>query len=213
DVRKIAGEVVPASIAQDWAGTAQTSGDAFGAMLRALILAVGLIYLLLGSQFDSVVHPFTIMLSLPLSFVGAFGALFLVDATLNIFSMIGLIMLMGLVTKNAVLLIDYTATLRKTKGLDIRTALLDAGQVRLRPILMTSFAMIFGMIPVALGNSLGGETRAPMAIAVIGGLISSTFLTLVVVPVVYTLLDRLTLASRAERKKPRAASAELLVAK
>lgn len=213
DVRKVAGEVVPAGIAQDWAGTAQTSGDAFGAMLRALILAVGLIYLLLGSQFDSVVHPFTIMLSLPLSFVGAFGALFLVDATLNIFSMIGLIMLMGLVTKNAVLLIDYTATLRKTKGLDIRTALLDAGQVRLRPILMTSFAMIFGMIPVALGNSLGGETRAPMAIAVIGGLISSTFLTLVVVPVVYTLLDRLTLASRAERKKPRAASAELLVAK
>ena len=204
DVEAAAAEVVPAALSRDWAGMGDTSNDSFAAMLSALVLAVGLIYLLLASQFDSVVHPFTIMLSLPLSFVGAFGALFLTGSTLNIFSMIGLIMLMGLVTKNAVLLVDYTATLRREEGLDIKAALLRAGPVRLRPILMTSFAMIFGMIPVALGRSLGGETRAPMAIAVIGGLISSTFLTLVVVPVVYMLLDKLTVAGRRGARAPHA---------
>lgn len=204
DVEAAAAELVPPGVVRDWAGMGDTSNDSFAAMIGALVLAIGLIYLLLASQFDSIVHPFTIMLSLPLSFVGAFGALFLADATLNIFSMIGLIMLMGLVTKNAVLLVDYTATLRREKGLDIRAALLEAGPVRLRPILMTSLAMIFGMIPVALGNSLGGETRAPMAIAVIGGLVSSTFLTLVVVPVVYMLLDRLTLEGRKERRSAKA---------
>ncbi|MCA9550286.1 MAG: efflux RND transporter permease subunit [Myxococcales bacterium] len=196
DVEAAAKELVPEDVVRDWAGMGDTSNDSFAAMLSALVLAIGLIYLLLASQFDSIVHPFTIMLSLPLSFVGAFGALFLANATLNIFSMIGLIMLMGLVTKNAVLLVDYTATLRREEGLDIKAALLRAGPVRLRPILMTSFAMIFGMIPVALGRSLGGETRAPMAIAVIGGLISSTALSLVLVPVVYMLLDRLTVAGR-----------------
>lgn len=196
DVERVADEVVPPSVLRSWAGMADMNNDSNAAMLSALVLAIGLIYLLLASQFDSIVHPFTIMLSLPLSFIGAFGALLATGATLNIFSMIGLIMLMGLVTKNAVLLVDYTAMLRRLEGLSIVDALLRAGPVRLRPILMTSFAMIFGMIPVALGRSLGGEQRAPMAIAVIGGLISSTFLTLVVVPVVYAMLDRLTVSGR-----------------
>jgi HAE1 family hydrophobic/amphiphilic exporter-1 len=130
------------------------------------------------------------MLALPLSVVGAFGGLFIADMTLNIFSMIGLIMLMGLVTKNGILLVDYTNTLR-ARGMSVREALLAAGPVRLRPILMTTAAMIFGMLPVALAISEGGEIRAPMAVVVIGGLITSTLLTLVVVPVAYSLLDSL----------------------
>jgi HAE1 family hydrophobic/amphiphilic exporter-1 len=147
--------------------------------------------MILAAQFDSFVHPFTIMLSLPLSVVGAFGGLYVTGMTLNVFSMIGVIMLMGLVTKNAILLVDFTNTLRG-RGLDARAALMEAGPVRLRPILMTTFAMIFGMLPVALALGEGGETRAPMAVTVIGGLITSTLLTLVVVPVVYTLVDGMT---------------------
>jgi HAE1 family hydrophobic/amphiphilic exporter-1 len=128
------------------------------------------------------------MLSLPMSVIGAFGGLFIAHMTLNIFSMIGIIMLMGLVTKNAILLVDFANQLR-SQGKSVFDALVEAGIVRLRPILMTTAAMIFGMFPVALALSEGGETRAPMAVCVIGGLITSTMLTLVVVPVVYSLTD------------------------
>jgi HAE1 family hydrophobic/amphiphilic exporter-1 len=145
-------------------------------------------YMVLASQFESFVHPFTVLLSMPLSFIGAFGALFLTGKTINIFSLIGLILLMGIVKKNAILLIDYTNTLR-TRGLSRQEAILQAGPVRLRPILMTTFAMVFGMLPVAMGLGEGSETRSPMGIAVIGGLLSSLFLTLVVVPVAYDLFD------------------------
>jgi multidrug efflux pump subunit AcrB len=130
------------------------------------------------------------MLSLPLSMVGAMGAIALTHSRINIMTAIGIILLMGLVTKNAILLVDYTNTLRR-QGLPRKDALLKAGAVRLRPILMTTAAMIFGMVPVAVGLSEGGELRAPMAIAVIGGLITSTLLTLVVVPVAYTIIDAL----------------------
>ncbi len=157
-------------------------------MAIALMLAVVLVYMILAAQFDSVIHPFTIMLSLPFAVVGAFGGLFLAGMTLNIFSAIGFIMLMGLVTKNAILLVDFTNQL-KHKGLSTYDALMQAGPIRLRPILMTTFAMIFGMFPVALALGEGGETRAPMAVAVIGGLITSTLLTLLVVPVFYTIAD------------------------
>jgi HAE1 family hydrophobic/amphiphilic exporter-1 len=133
------------------------------------------------------------MLSVPLAIIGALGALLLSGMTINIFTMIGMIMLMGLVTKNGILLVDYTNTLRRRDGLERDAALLQAGPVRLRPILMTTLAMIFGMLPIAVW---GSETRAPMAVAVIGGLITSTLLTLVVVPVVYTLLDDLLHPSR-----------------
>jgi HAE1 family hydrophobic/amphiphilic exporter-1 len=184
-----AARVVPASLTTDYAGMAEMMAESFGYMGVALMLAVVFVYMLLAAQFNSFVHPFTIMLSLPLSVVGAFGGLFVTGMTLNIFSMIGVIMLMGLVTKNGILLVDYTNTLRRT-GKSATEALLEAGPVRLRPILMTSAAMIFGMLPVALALSEGGETRAPMAVTVIGGLITSTLLTLLVVPVVYALLDR-----------------------
>jgi hydrophobic/amphiphilic exporter-1 (mainly G- bacteria), HAE1 family len=164
--------------------------ESFGYMLLALLLAVVLVYMILAAQFDSFVQPITIMLSLPLSVVGAFGALFISGMTLNIFSMIGIIMLMGLVTKNAILLVDFTIQLRG-RGRDTYDAVVEAGMIRLRPILMTTGAMIFGMLPVALALGEGGAVRAPMAVCVIGGLITSTLLTLVVVPVVYTFMDRL----------------------
>lgn len=202
EVEAIAKRVVPEDVTQEWAGSAEMSGDAAASMGKAMILAVGLIYLLLASQFNSWIHPFTIMLSLPLSFVGAFGAMWLTGSTMNVFSMVGLIMLMGLVIKNAVLLIDYALTLQREQGMGVVESIVAAGPIRLRPILMTSAAMIFGMVPVALGESLGGEMRAPMAIAVIGGLISSTFLTLLVVPVVYLTLDKV--ASFFVRKAPEA---------
>jgi HAE1 family hydrophobic/amphiphilic exporter-1 len=186
-----AARAVPKDLQSDYAGMGEIMGESFGYMFIALFLAVILVYMILAAQFDSMVHPFTIMLSLPLSVVGAFGALFLTGMTLNIFSMIGFIMLMGLVTKNAILLVDFTNQLR-ARGKAPVEALMEAGLIRLRPILMTTFAMIFGMAPVALALGEGGEVRAPMAVAVIGGLITSTMLTLVVVPVVYTLMDRFT---------------------
>ena len=162
--------------------------ESFGYMLEALILAVVFVYLILAAQFESFVDPLSIMLSLPLSIVGMATMLLLTKDTINIMSLIGLIMLMGLVTKNAILLVDFTKVLRR-RGLDRRAAIIQAGRTRLRPIIMTTSAMIFGMLPLALGLGSGGEMRAPMARAVIGGLITSTLLTLVVVPVVYSLLD------------------------
>ena len=181
---------IPDSFTTDYAGMADIMGESFKYMGIALILAVIMVYMILAAQFDSFVQPVTIMLSLPLSVIGAFGALYVAGMTLNIFSMIGIIMLMGLVTKNAILLVDFANQLRE-RGEDIIEALVKAGMIRLRPILMTTAAMIFGMMPVAMAISEGGEVRAPMATCVIGGLITSTALTLVVVPVVYTFMDGL----------------------
>jgi HAE1 family hydrophobic/amphiphilic exporter-1 len=181
----------------------QFGGDAeelkvmFENMLQALFLAVVFIYLILASQFGSFTQPFSIMLSLPLSLVGVALALLLTRDTLNIMSMIGLIMLMGLVTKNAILLVDFTNHSRR-EGLGRNEALIKAGSTRLRPIVMTTLAMIFGMLPLAFAIGAGAEMRAPMARAVIGGLITSTLLTLVVVPVVYTYLDGLRPAAVTE---------------
>ncbi|MBI3370373.1 MAG: efflux RND transporter permease subunit [Betaproteobacteria bacterium] len=157
---------------------------------QALVLAVIFIYLILASQFGSFLQPLAIMMSLPLSLIGVVMALLVARSTLNIFSIIGFIMLMGLVTKNAILLVDFINHARKG-GRPRAQAVLEAGRVRLRPILMTTLAMIFGMLPLALGLGEGGEQRAPMGQAVIGGVITSGLLTLVVVPVIYTYLDDL----------------------
>jgi hydrophobic/amphiphilic exporter-1 (mainly G- bacteria), HAE1 family len=189
-VSAAAARTIPESLTTDYAGMADIMTESFGYMVVALLLAIVLVYMILAAQFDSFIQPITIMLSLPLSFVGAFGGLYVADMTLNIFSMIGIIMLMGLVTKNAILLVDF-ATQEKERGRSTFDALVKAGMVRLRPILMTTAAMIFGMLPVAMALSEGGETRAPMAVCVIGGLITSTALTLVVIPVVYSLMDNL----------------------
>ncbi|RPI55476.1 MAG: efflux RND transporter permease subunit, partial [Acidobacteria bacterium] len=160
----------------------------FRNMFQALMLAVIFIYLILASQFGSFTHPLAIMLSLPLSLVGVAVMLYFTRDTLNIMSMIGLIMLMGLVTKNAILLVDFANQARR-EGMSRHRALLQAGTTRLRPIVMTTLAMIFGMLPLAFAIGAGAEMRAPMARAVIGGLITSTLLSLLVVPVVYTFLD------------------------
>jgi len=153
-----------------------------------MLLAVVFIYLILASLFGSFVQPLAIMLALPLSFIGVTLALLLTRDNINVMTMIGIIMLMGLVTKNGILLVDFTNQQRE--GGAARTeALLTAGRIRLRPIIMTTVAMIFGMLPLALALGAGAEQRAPMARAVIGGLITSTLLTLFVVPVVYTMLD------------------------
>ena len=165
-------------------GDVEGAQDALGSLLLALALAVICIYAVLASQFESFVHPFTIMLSLPLAVVGAFVTLFLVGWPVGVPTMLGIILLMGLVTKNAILLVDRANQLRD-EGASIVDSLLRAGHMRLRPILMTSLAMILGMLPPAISTGSGSEIRQPMALPVIGGLVASTLLTLVVVPVVY----------------------------
>jgi HAE1 family hydrophobic/amphiphilic exporter-1 len=169
-------------------GMGEIMAESFRNIFAALLLAVIFIYLLLASQFESFFDPFSIMFSLPLSLVGAIIALLTFGNSISVISLIGIILLMGLVTKNAILLIDFIKQNRH-RGKTRREAILLAGPIRLRPILMTTFAMIFGMLPLALGLGPGAEMRAPMARAVIGGLTSSTLLTLVVVPVVYTIID------------------------
>ncbi len=161
------------------------------ALLSALSISILLIYMLLVALFESWLYPLAIMFSLPVALTGAFGALLLTGNTFNLFSMIGMIMLMGLVAKNAILLVDYTNTLR-ARGYAIREALLEAGPIRLRPIIMTTCTMTFSMIPLALKLEEGAESRAPMAVVLLGGLTTSTLLTLVLVPVMYTYLDQLS---------------------
>ncbi len=185
---RLAGIPLPPGYSIDLGGQTQLLAETGGYVIEAISLAVILIFLILASQFESFTQPVAIMLSLPLSLVGVLLALLLTRTTLNIMSMIGVIMLMGLVTKNAILLVD-NANERRGQGTDRFTALVEAGAVRLRPIMMTTLAMIAGMLPIALALGEGGEFRAPMARAVIGGLITSTMLTLVVVPVAYSYLD------------------------
>jgi len=179
---------LPVGYRWDIAGQQQEMQESFTAAVAALGMAVIFIYIILASQFGSYLQPLAIMASLPFTLIGVFLALLLTGSTLNIFSIIGIIMLMGLVTKNAILLVDFTNQGLRG-GMSQHDAILAAGQVRLRPILMTTLAMIFGMLPLAAGLSDGGEQNAPMGRAVIGGVITSTLLTLVVVPVLYTYLD------------------------
>jgi HAE1 family hydrophobic/amphiphilic exporter-1 len=175
--------------------------ESFANIIKALLLAVIFIYLLLASQYESFFDPFSIMLSLPLSLVGAILALAITGTSLSIMSLIGIVLLMGLVTKNAILLIDFVKQQRQ-KGVSREKAILIAGPIRLRPILMTTFATVFGMLPLALGLGPGAEIRAPMARAAIGGMISSTLLTLVVVPVVYTIIEDIVGLFRSKKKAP-----------
>jgi HAE1 family hydrophobic/amphiphilic exporter-1 len=181
---------LPPGIRFDFEGQGRelkTAGRAFG---LALLLGIVLVYIILAAQFESLIHPFTIMMSLPFAVIGGIAGLLLAQQYLSMMAMIGFIMLMGLVTKNGILLVEFTNQLRQA-GKSTLEALLEAGPIRLRPILMTTVAMIAGMIPVALARGDGAETRVPMAVAIIGGLITSTVLTLGIVPVVYSLLDDL----------------------
>lgn len=178
---------LPAGYAVGQAGAGNDMDDSFSNMAMALALAVAFIFMILAAQFESYSEPFAIMFSLPLAMIGALAGLFIAGSELSLVSLIGIMMLMGLVTKNAILLIDF-AKKRMQAGLSCEEALVEAGTIRLRPILMTSIAMIFGMLPIALGIGPGAETRAPMAHAIIGGVTTSTLLTLVVVPVIYDLI-------------------------
>jgi len=187
---------LPEGVRFDVGGQSQQMDETMAGFGIALGIAVIFIYLVLASQFGSFLQPIAIMTALPLSLIGVLLALLITKSTLNIFSVIGVVMLMGLVTKNAILLVDF-ANQGQREGKSQFAALMEAGQVRLRPILMTTLAMIFGMLPMALGLGEGAENQAPMGRAVIGGVITSTLLTLVVVPVAYTYLD--SLGKRAKR--------------
>ena len=190
DVQKLMKEtVLPPGFSFDIGGQMQQQAEAFGGLLGAMALAVIFIYIVLASQFGSFLQPIAIMASLPLSLIGVMLALLFWKSTLNVFSMIGLVMLMGLVTKNAILLVDFANQARR-EGASVPEALLQAGLIRMRPIIMTTAAMVFGMLPLALALNDGGEIQAPMGRAIIGGVITSTLLTLVVVPVLYSYLVR-----------------------
>jgi HAE1 family hydrophobic/amphiphilic exporter-1 len=181
---------LPAGYVGRYEGTAETMKESAEAVQFAFLLALLALYMILASKFNSFMQPTVIMLSAPLSFIGAFAALSLTGMALSIWAQIGLIALMGLVMKNGILLVDYANQLRDQCS-DARSAMLQAGPIRLRPVLMTAFSTVFGMIPVAIATSDAAEFRNPMGVLVIGGLISSTFLTLLVVPVAYTFIDDL----------------------
>lgn len=191
DLDEIAASALPAGINREYAGQSLEFKSSSGTLYFMFMLAIVFIFLVLAAQFESFVHPFTILLSVPLAVFGALLSLFVFGETLNIYSQIGLIMLVGLVTKNSILIVEFSNQLRE-RGLTVGAAVLEAATIRLRPILMTSFATIFGVLPIAIGLGAGGETRRPLGIAVVGGLLFSTFLTLVIVPVVYKLLSKFT---------------------
>jgi multidrug efflux pump subunit AcrB len=209
---------LPAGFLYDWSGESRDLRDAGRETLFVFLLALGIVYLVLAAQFESLIHPFTVILAVPLAAVGAFGLLWLLNLmgvlhnavpalsflpvipamNINLFSQIGLILLIGLVTKNSILLVEF-ANRRRAEGASPRDAMLEAGAVRLRPILMTAFSTIAGILPIAIGFGAGGESRRPMGVAVVGGMLTSTFLTLIIIPVVYTFFS--DLAARLGRKR------------
>ncbi|HEY2162523.1 MAG TPA: efflux RND transporter permease subunit [Gemmatimonadaceae bacterium] len=200
---------LPAGVHYTIGGDAESQAEVFGQIFSALGLAVLLMYLILVVQFGSFIDPVAILMSLPLSLIGVLLSLALTGMTINIMSLIGVILLMGIVAKNAILLIDFAKLAREERGVPLREALIQAGAIRLRPILMTTFALIAGMIPIAMGSGEGAQFRAPMGVAVIGGVITSTFLTLLVIPTGYEILDEWRSAfMRAIGSKPKQMTAE-----
>ncbi len=185
----LSGTPLPSGITAIVSGQSEEMQKSFRSMQFALILAVFLVYLVMASQFESLIHPFVILFTIPLALVGAVLALFITGTTINIVAFIGVIMLAGIVVNNAIVLVDLINQLR-AGGMRRHDAIVDAGRARLRPILMTSLTTALGLLPMAMGFGEGAEVRTPMAITVIGGLIVSTALTLLVIPVVYSLLDR-----------------------
>jgi HAE1 family hydrophobic/amphiphilic exporter-1 len=180
---------LPAGVTALVSGQSEEMTESFQSMQFALALAVFLVYLVMASQFESLIHPFVILFTIPLALVGAVLALFVTGTTINIVALIGVIMLAGIVVNNAIVLVDLVNQLR-AQGATKINAIMEAGSARLRPILMTSLTTALGLLPMAIGFGEGSEVRSPMAITVIGGLLVSTLLTLVVIPVVYSLLDR-----------------------
>ena len=200
DIQKaLAGMTLPTGYYWDWGTNQKRRAEEFAGLGLAVVLAIGLIYMLLASQFEAFLHPFTILLTVPLAATGVTLGLFLTGRPFGLTAFIGTLMLVGIVVKNGILLVDYTNRLR-AGGMATREALLRAGPTRLRPILMTASAAMLGMLPIASGLGEGSEVQAPMATAVIGGLMTSTILTLFVVPVVYSLLDGVASRLQARRE-------------
>ena len=191
DLDRIANEKLPPGIKREYAGQSLEYKTSSSALYFMFLLAIIFIYLVLSAQFESFIHPFTILLSVPLAVFGALLTLYVFRESLNIYSQIGLIMLIGLVTKNGILIVEF-ANQQRAQGLSIIDAAVKAATIRLRPILMTSFATIFGILPIAIGLGAGAESRRPLGLVVVGGMLFSTFLTLIIIPVVYTLLARFT---------------------
>ncbi len=190
DIQAMLGKMrLPPGVRYTLGGDAESQAEVFGQIFSALGLAVLLMYLILVVQFGSFIDPVAILMSLPLSLIGVMISLAVTGMTINIMSLIGVILLMGIVAKNAILLIDFAKWAREERGVPLRESLIQAGAIRLRPILMTTFALIAGMVPVALGRGEGAQFRAPLGVAVIGGVITSTFLTLLVIPTGYEILD------------------------
>jgi len=187
-------------------GESRELTESGGQMALAFALAILVVFMVLASQFESVVHPFTVLMAVPLAVLGAIFTLKLAGATINLYSQIGMILLVGLVTKNSILLVDYANKLLED-GMEFTEAMLEAGRIRLRPILMTSVATIMGALPIALGLGAGSESRRPLGYAIVGGVFFSTVLTLFVVPVAWVLLERALVGRRA------AHTAELQAAK
>lgn len=180
----------PTGVSYIWGGDQENQSEGFGTLGVALLAAIILVYLVMVGLYDSFAHPFVVLFAIPLSFIGAMLALALTNNSLNIFTILGIIMLIGLVCKNAIMLVDYTNQ-RRAAGESIRTALIQANHARLRPILMTTIAMVFGMLPIALASGAGAEWKNGLAWVIIGGLISSLFLTLIIVPVIYEILEKI----------------------
>src|ERR1041385_645413 len=210
EVEAMLARELPVGFLYAWGGDAKSLSDASTEFWWLLALASIIVYMTLAAQFESLVHPFTVMLALPLGAIGAFGLLWLLNMggkiglyppipamNFNLFSQIGLVLLVGLVTKNSILLVEY-ANQQRAKGLDSHQAMIQAGLIRLRPILMTAFSTIAGILPIAIGFGAGAESRRPLGVAVVGGMLTSTFLTLVIIPVVYTLFS--DIADRLQRR-------------
>jgi len=188
---EIADKVLDEKFATSLDGASKDFKESSSSLLFAFILALGLIYLVLAAQFESFRDPFIILFTVPLALAGALFSLWYFNQTLNIFSEIGIIMLIGLVTKNGILIVEF-ANQRKAAGLTKNEAVISAAASRLRPILMTSLSTVLGILPIALALGAGSESRVSMGIAVVGGLILSTFLTLFIVPAIYSFFSRKT---------------------
>jgi multidrug efflux pump len=189
-LRALSNEVLPRGSSTELAGESRELEESGGSLYFAFVLALVVVFMVLASQFESLIHPFTVLLAVPLAVTGALLTLLIFKSTINLYSQIGMILLIGLVTKNSILLVEYANQLRE-RGMDLSAAVREAGRIRLRPILMTSVSTIMGAMPIALGIGAGSISRRPLGYAIIGGILLSTILTLYVVPVAYTLLDRL----------------------
>jgi multidrug efflux pump len=185
-----AAEVLPAGSVIDLAGESREFRESGTALYFAFALALIFVFMVLAAQFESLLHPFTVLLAVPLAVTGALAALFVTGSTLNVYSQVGMILLIGLVSKNSILLVTYANGLR-ARGRDAMSAMREAGRIRLRPILMTSVATVFGALPIALGLGAGASSRRPLGYAIIGGLVVSTLLTLYLVPAVFVTFERL----------------------